>query len=98
MFHDYENWRGIFDLQRYAVHFKPSEEKVFEYCLPATAELVTSRVLTWSPIAVLDEDEKKRVKEKVAKILEGGELVWSDRENGVFDFPYETLVVILKRN
>ena len=51
-----------------------------------------------SYIAVLDAEEQAKVRERVRGIVEEGKgLVWIEREEGTFQYPYRTFVEALRK-
>ncbi|KAF8881196.1 S-adenosyl-L-methionine-dependent methyltransferase [Infundibulicybe gibba] len=91
-------WRQTFDTPLYRQFFQPPEEKVWPYVLPTTAEDVVERVCSASFISILPDDEKARVKEDVLAICRRREdKVWVNESEGIFEYPYETLVVIARK-
>jgi hypothetical protein len=92
-------WRNTFTQPSYLALYRPQEEYEFTQILPTTAEGVENRFLSKSYIAVLGEEEKSKVKGKVRGILEGerNDLRWIDREKGVFEFPYRTTLIVMRR-
>lgn len=88
-------WRELFKVQSYQKDFESPKEKVWSYSLPTTAEVVVDRACSKSYIAVLTEGEKTSVKEDVKRIVDrGNDKVWVDEDQGVFEYPYRTFVVI----
>ncbi|THH04455.1 hypothetical protein EW145_g5511 [Phellinidium pouzarii] len=96
--HQTEQWRGLYASPLYEQYFQPSEERVFSHDVPSTSQAVTGRVLSWSAIVPLEEQEKVKVKENVLEIMNEGEgLEWIDQEKGLLKFPHDTLVVVIRR-
>ena len=69
----------------------------WNYVLPVTIGGVVSRLLSKSYIAALSEDERKRVEDSLRNILETEWKTWINEEEGVFEYPYETTVVAIRR-
>lgn len=91
-------WRQAFDTEGYKEFFQPPQERTWEYVLTATTELVVDRASSKSYIAVLPEDIKKQVQQDVRNIVEKGEgKVWIEEEKDVFEYPYETWLVLSHR-
>lgn len=91
-------WRQTFDTDSYKKFFEPQEEKVWSYKLPVTLGIALDRASSKSYIAVLSEDEHAQVKTDVKTILERGEgMVWMDESKGIFEYPYQTLVVVARK-
>jgi hypothetical protein len=71
---------------------------VWSYAIPATLEIATNRACSKSYIAVLPDAERASVKKDVEDIVKKGEdKVWIDESRGIFEYPYQTLVVIVNR-
>ena len=86
-------WRQFFNAPSYQKFFGTAEEITWKYVLPVTAEGVVARSLSKSYIASLSEDERKRVADRVGNVLETEQKTWINEEEGVFEYPYETMVV-----
>jgi len=90
-------WRQFFDTPSYQEFFGTAEETTWGYVLPATAEGVVARSLSKSYISVLPDDERKRVADDVRNILNNEPKTWITEEEGVFEYPYETMVVVVHK-
>jgi len=94
--HDF--WRKTFDTLSYLHSFKPHEEKVWSYQLPANSEIVTDRACSKSYIAIQKDDVKAKVVNDIRQILDKGEdKVWIDEAQGIFEYPYKTILVVAER-
>lgn len=90
-------WRKTFDLDSYKVNFRAPEEKIFEYTLEATDDSVVNRVFSKSYIAVLSDEKKSELQKAVKEILDGSKKTWINESEGIFEYPYETYVVVARR-
>ncbi|KIL69790.1 hypothetical protein M378DRAFT_68458, partial [Amanita muscaria Koide BX008] len=91
-------WRQTFKTVSYSQFFDSPEETTWPVVFPATRSTVIDRACSKSYIAVLDEQEKERVKRDVEEIVERGEdKVWIDEHAGVFEYPYKTWLVIASK-
>jgi hypothetical protein len=91
-------WRQVFDSKVYQKLFSPHEEQIWSYGLPVTAEVAVNRACSKSYISVLSAGERFAVKVDVAAIVaKGQEKIWIDESCGIFEYPYQTLAVIAKR-
>lgn len=91
-------WRATFDEPSYPTYFQPVEEAVFSFDILGTTENVIDRVCSKSYIAVLSEENKQVVKQKVKDVVEkGDDKVWIDEAKGTFKYPYNTFVYVLLR-
>ncbi|KAI0725147.1 S-adenosyl-L-methionine-dependent methyltransferase [Fomitopsis betulina] len=91
-------WRALFDAPSYASNFEPHEEQTWNYTLPGTRDIVVNRALSKSYIAVLPLDEKEKVVQDIDEILLKGEgKKWTDESQGIFEYPYGTVLVTCKK-
>ncbi|KAF7440539.1 hypothetical protein PC9H_000885 [Pleurotus ostreatus] len=91
-------WRQVFDTPSYQKHFKPHEEKKWQYKLTSDLNGVVNRAFSKSYISVLPDEEKAAVKSSILDIVHrGDDLVWVDKEAGIFEYPYRTLVVVASK-
>ncbi|KAJ7598751.1 S-adenosyl-L-methionine-dependent methyltransferase, partial [Mycena floridula] len=99
-------WRKTFETdaiteplrQSYKQSFAPPEEKTWDYTLPATVDIAVERANSKSYIALLPEDIQSKVLDDVKTIVQRGDgLVWIDKSDGIFEYPYQTLVVIAQK-
>lgn len=91
-------WRATFDTPAYQQYFQTPEERSWEFNLIGTRDIVVNRACSKSYIAVLGPKEKAKVVEDIDAILKKKDgLKWTDEADGVFEYPYKTLVVIAKR-
>ena len=63
-------WRQFFDTPSYHKFFETAEETTWKYVLPTTVRGVVARALSKSYIAVLPDDERKKVEDSLRTILE----------------------------
>ena len=88
-------WRQTFDTPTYLRQFNPPDEKIWNYELQTTKEIVVDRASTKSYIALLPDDKKTEIQEEVRRIVDQGlDRVWIDETQGVFEYPYKVYVVI----
>jgi len=91
-------WRQTFSTPEYTSLFHPQEESEWSYYLLASEKIVTDRAQSKSYIAVLPPDEKAKVVENVKAILQRGDgRVWINKEEGTYQYPYKTLVVVSRK-
>lgn len=92
-------WRKIFETPNYKALFSIPDEKTWINQLPATADLVISRALSKSYIAVRPEEDKKAIERDIRTYLtEGHDMVKSAEVGGDFVYPYKTYVVLAKKS
>ncbi len=80
--------------------FGGTEEKRFHYSAPATTDVVTNRFQSMSFIAAMkDEYLRQKLVDDVRKIVQEGDgMTWVDINAGIFEYPYETLVFVARKN
>ena len=82
----------------YTANFEPPEEKVWEYVLEGTRDIVVNRYCTKSYIAILPPEEKQKVVDDIDSVLgEKDMLKWIDEDKGTFEYPYQTLLVLWRK-
>ena len=86
----------------YAQLFRPFEEQVIPHDVIGSSDIVINRVLSWSAIAALDDEEEKlKIRDEVEKVIAEGSkfgLEWVDKDRGILKFPHDALLVVLKEN
>jgi hypothetical protein len=90
-------WRRFFGAPSYRESFWIAEETRWKYILPVTIEGVVTRALSKSYISAFPEDEQKKVVDSLRNILATEQKTWVNEEEGVFEYPYETTVVTIRR-
>lgn len=72
-------------------------EKSWAYNLSGTLDIAVDRASSKSYITILPAEEKAKVQADVADIVKKGDKVWIDESQGIFEYPYQTLVVISQK-
>ncbi|OSC99079.1 S-adenosyl-L-methionine-dependent methyltransferase [Trametes coccinea BRFM310] len=91
-------WRATFSTPSYQANFEPPEENVWDYVLHGTRDIVVNRACSKSYIAVLGPEDKQKVISDIDDILQRKDgLVWIDEKEGLFEYPYQTFLVIAKK-
>ncbi|KAI0831377.1 S-adenosyl-L-methionine-dependent methyltransferase [Trametes gibbosa] len=91
-------WRATFSTPSYVAKFEAPEENVWDYVLHGTRDIVVNRACSKSYIAVLAPADKQKVVDDVDAILaRKDQLKWIDEEKGIFEYPYQTFLVIAKK-
>ncbi|CDO69549.1 hypothetical protein BN946_scf184785.g54 [Trametes cinnabarina] len=91
-------WRATFDTPSYQANFEPPEENVWDYVLYGSRDIVVNRACSKSYIAVLGPEEKQKVIDDIDAILQRKDgLKWIDQEKGIFEYPYQTFLVIARK-
>jgi hypothetical protein len=90
--------RQMFSTPQYTFSFQPHEEKEFAYRVPTTDQCVIDRILSWSYITVLPSEEKAKLVEDIKGILDrGDDKVWISKEEGTYQHPYKTCVLVSRK-
>ncbi|KAF9053759.1 S-adenosyl-L-methionine-dependent methyltransferase [Hymenopellis radicata] len=88
-------WRQTFDTASYQKFFKPPVEKTWSYVLEGTVGLTADRVNSKSYIQVLPDNVRSKVLAEVKEtVARGDDLKWIDEGKGIFEYPYQTFLVI----
>ncbi|KAH9901007.1 S-adenosyl-L-methionine-dependent methyltransferase [Cubamyces lactineus] len=91
-------WRAAFSTPSYLANFEPQEENVWDYVLHGTRDIVVNRACSKSYIAVLSPEDKQKVIDDIDAILQRKEgLVWIDEAQGLFEYPYQTFLVVARK-
>lgn len=91
-------WRALFETQSFENLFQPQKERSWCYSLVSSLDIVTDRAMSKSYVAVQPEDIKARTKADIVEIVQrGDEKQWIDKDKGLFEYPYRTLVVVFQR-
>ena len=91
-------WRALFETQSFQSLFQSQKEQTWCYSLVSSLDTVIDRAMSKSYIAVQTEDTKATTKSDLAEIVQRGEgKQWIDEDNGLFEYPYRTLVVVFQR-
>ena len=77
--------------------FGTAEEAKWKYVLPVTIEGVIVLALSKSYISALPEIEQNKMADGLRNILETQQKTWVNEEEGVFEYPYQTTVVTIRR-
>ncbi|KAH9946053.1 S-adenosyl-L-methionine-dependent methyltransferase [Epithele typhae] len=91
-------WRATFTTPTYGTLFEPQEENVWDYVLPGTRDIVVDRACSKSYIAVLTPEERVKVVEDIDGIIQRKDgMTWMEEDKGVFEYPYQTFLVVMKK-
>ncbi|TFY77171.1 hypothetical protein EWM64_g6843 [Hericium alpestre] len=91
-------WRKLFETESYKKYFQPPVEEVWNYHLTGTFDIVRDRAFSKSYVAVQPDDVKAKLTEDIKEIVERGDgKKWIDESQGIFEYPYKTYAVVLKR-
>lgn len=88
-------WRHTFETDGYKANFEPPLEQHWKRSIEAKEESVIDRVLSKSYIAVLSDESKAKIVARLREIVQKGEgKLWIDEIRGIFQYPYQTDLVI----
>jgi len=88
-------WKKTFDTEAYQRFFEPPKEESWSYHITGSKESAVDRASSKSYIAVLPDNEKKEVQDKIRKIVdEDTSKVWINESEGTFEYPYKSYVVV----
>ncbi|KAJ3028720.1 hypothetical protein HDV00_010083 [Rhizophlyctis rosea] len=90
-------WEATFTTLSYLSSFHPPERFTTEWVVPTTVKGVQERALSKSYVTQILEEGKRELCEEIERILEEEEKRWIDEGEGVFEYPYKTLVVGMRR-
>lgn len=91
-------WRATFSTPSYQANFEPQEENVWDYVLEGTRDIVVDRACSKSYIAVLSPEDRQKAISDIDAILERKDgLKWIDESEGIFEYPYQTFLVIARK-
>ncbi|KAI0748199.1 S-adenosyl-L-methionine-dependent methyltransferase [Daedaleopsis nitida] len=91
-------WRATFSTPSYQANFEPPEENVWDYVLPGNKEIVINRACSKSYIAILPPDQKQSVVDDISAIVDRKDgMTWMDENKGIFEYPYQTFVIMAKK-
>lgn len=88
-------WRRTFETNEYKTNFDPPLEEQWKRSIQATEDSVIDRVLSKSYISILSDENKENIVAGLREILtRGSGKIWIDEAGGVFEYPYQTDLVI----
>lgn len=91
-------WRQAFQTPSYVKFFERPEEMVFRHSVTGSYAGAIDRAFSKSYVAIASEDDKTLIRKQLSDILERGDgKVWINKEEGTFEYPYETTVVIMRQ-
>lgn len=90
-------WRATFSTKSYSTLFEKEEELVWSYALPTTAEGVLDRVLSKSYVATLPKDQQNQLVKAIKRIWDEEPRAWINEADGVFEYPYKTTLIVMKK-
>ena len=93
-----ERWRAAFELPIYKDNFGDPVEVTFRFVTPSTIESVWARCKSWSAVGAMPDETKERMRDELEKIIKkGNNVVYVDKDAGIFEVPSVVPVVIMKR-
>jgi hypothetical protein len=90
-------WRALFETRSFQSLFQPQKERSWCYSLVSSLGTVIDRAMSKSYIAVQPEDIQATIRSNITEIVQRGDSKqWIDKDNGLFEYPYRTLVVVFQ--
>lgn len=101
--HPHLRWQTeAFKTPSYVENFHFRADEAITSILHHSFESLKNYIFTLSYIAILPDEEKQVVADKLRVILEessnSGEVLWVDPGRGLFEYPYRTVIVTARRN
>ena len=94
----HERWSEVFNAPSYAKLFEGPREDITKSSKTITVDHFVEFIMTFSFIAVLDEEERGKVAKRIREVMERGEGVdWVNKEKGVFTSPSKTVAVCMRK-
>ncbi|KAF7289941.1 S-adenosyl-L-methionine-dependent methyltransferase [Mycena indigotica] len=91
-------WRRVFQTEGYRASFEPPQEKTWSYALQATKDTVLDRAFSKSYMTLLSDEKKAQTRADLSAVIDKGKgRVWVNEDEGIFEYPYKTDVVIARR-
>lgn len=91
-------WRQTFETDSFKRNFEAQDELTFDRIIPTTIQGVVDRVSSKSYITQLPEVKRDALAEEVQEYLvEDTSKTWIDKANGIFEYPYKTFVVVMRK-
>lgn len=79
-------------------NFEVPQQLDFHVVHPTTSQGVIDRVWSKSYITAQPKQVQDEIAERIKQILEDGQdRIWIDEKEGVFEYPYETNLYLMKR-
>jgi hypothetical protein len=79
-------------------NFDPPQQYDYQVVHPTTEQGVIDRVWSKSYITAQSKSEQEKIASSIREILNKGEdRRWIDEKNGVFEYPYETNLFLMRR-
>ncbi|CAO3653302.1 unnamed protein product [Cunninghamella echinulata] len=87
-------WKQVFETDEAKALFDlPFHIKKFEYPMPFVRDLVFPRIASKSYIAVLSDEEKEKLHQKIDQVLDTPEYGFKTDDKGNFIYPHDTDLV-----
>ncbi|EJD53007.1 S-adenosyl-L-methionine-dependent methyltransferase [Auricularia subglabra TFB-10046 SS5] len=90
-------WKATFTTPNYQALFEKEEQQVWAWTLPTTPDRVVDRVCSKSFISLLPDDEKAKVVAAVRQIIAEEPKTWINEQEGVFEYPYQTTLIVMRK-
>ncbi|GAA5962920.1 hypothetical protein JCM3765_005920 [Sporobolomyces pararoseus] len=91
-------WKSIFDTEFYKETYEPAQLETFHRELPSSEQGVVDRILSKSYITALSQEDQEKVANDMREIVRRGEgKQWIDEKEGIFHYPYNTDLFIIRK-
>ncbi|CAG7846121.1 SubName: Full=Uncharacterized protein {ECO:0000313/EMBL:CCA66813.1} [Serendipita indica DSM 11827] len=91
-------WEATFQTPSYLSHFDAPVRFETEWHVPTTITGVQERVLSKSYITQIPPEAKSKLAEEIEATLRESEKAWIQEEAGIFEYPYKTTVIAMKKS
>lgn len=94
----FDRWRDVFDRPLYHMFFEPPHEVTTTSSAHTTVERFIAFLMTVVYIAILPDEEKQLLKEKVLAIMEKGDgVLWIDKSQSLFEIPQRNVAISMRK-
>ena len=91
-------WRAWSSAPGFKENFESPEETTWAYNLLGSEKIVVDRACSKSYIALLGPEDKQKVVDDIDKIIKQKDnFKYIDEEKGIFEYPYQTFLVIARK-
>ncbi|CAG8594772.1 14023_t:CDS:1, partial [Acaulospora colombiana] len=90
-------WEAAFKTPSYVTNFETPERFFTDWVVPTTNKGVQDRVISKSYVAVQPSNVQEELRKKIDTVLDSHEKVWIDETSGIFEYPYRTTVIAMKK-
>jgi len=92
-----ELWEATFETPSYKEYFQPDERHVTAYSIATSCKDVEDRACSKSYITVLPLQAQELLRKGIKEALDKHERVWIDEPQGIFEYPYTTTTIVMRK-